>query len=292
MKLSLQPGKYVLAVSGGVDSVVLLNMLMVNKLSNTHEFIVAHFDHGIRDDSVEDRKFVQRLAENNGLPFEYANGNLGVKASEEKARKVRYEFLEKVKGRHDAKAIITAHHQDDVLETVILNLLRGTGRKGLSSLQSRSDVVRPLLDTPKSELLEYAENHQLEWHEDSTNKNTDYLRNWVRLSVVPKLSQAQREHLLKLQNQSSRMNAEVDTILDKFIGKDKSLNRYAVTMLPHALAKELIAHWLRRNGIADFDSVMIEKIVVDAKTYVAGKKTSVKKGVYALYSKRDITLKD
>lgn len=287
MKLSVKPGKYVVAVSGGVDSVVLLNMLSNN---DKLDLIVAHFDHGIREDSVLDRKFVQKLATKYNLPFEYANGNLGAKASEEKARKARYEFLEKTKNKYHAEAVITAHHQDDVLETVILNLLRGTGRKGMSSLQSRPDIVRPLLEVPKSELIEYAEKHNLKWREDPTNMNPDYLRNWVRLYVVPKLGSGQRHHLLKLQKQSFRVNTEADAILDKFIGTDKSLNRHAVVMLPHAMAKELIAHWLRRNGVADFDSVMVEKIVVDTKTFATGKKTSIKKGIYVLYSKKDIIL--
>ncbi len=288
MKLSVKPGTYVVAVSGGVDSVVLLNMLSNDEKL---ELIVAHFDHGIRADSSGDRKFVQNLAKSYGLPFDYANGNLGVKASEDKARKARYAFLHKVAEKYGADAIITAHHQDDVLETVILNILRGTGRKGLSSLQSRADIVRPLLDMPKADLIEYAQKHDLKWHEDSTNTNPDYLRNWIRLHLMPKLSQKQKQHLLKLQKQSYKLNSEVDSLLDSFIGANDALNRHMVIMLPHALTKELIAHWLRRNGVADFDSVLIEKIVVDAKTYVAGKKTSVKKGAEAIYTKKDIILK-
>lgn len=286
---SIDPGKYVIAVSGGVDSIALLNMLSKDKKL---ELVVAHFDHGIRDDSIDDRKFVQKLAKDYGLPFEYAEGHLGKKASESKARTARYDFLNTVLKKHKAAAIITAHHQDDVLETVVLNLLRGTGRKGLSSLQSKDSIVRPLLDIPKAELKDYALKNKLTWREDSTNKNPDYLRNWVRMYIVPKLSRGQKDHLLTLQKKSSSMNREVDAILDRFIGPNNALNRHAVTMLPHALAKELIAHWLRRNGVVDFDSVMVEKIVIDAKTYVAGKKTSVKKGVYALYSKKDIVLED
>ena len=288
MKLQkLSQGKYVIAVSGGVDSVVLLDILSQQK---SVELIVDYFDHGIRDDSRNDRVFVQALSEKYKYPFEYANGRLGKKASEAIARKARYEFLHKVIQKHQAKALITAHHQDDVLETIILNLLRGTGRKGLSSLRS-GDIVRPMIDVTKSDIKQYAISHKLTWHEDSTNRNPDYLRNWVRLYIVPKLLPTQKEHLLKLQQQSSRMNAEVDAILDKFIGTNNTLNRHMVVMLPHTLAKELIAHWLRRNGVADFDSVMIEKIVIDAKTYVAGKKTSIKNGTYALYSKKDIAIK-
>ena len=288
MKVNIKLGKYVIAVSGGVDSIVLLNLL--SKQLNI-KLIVAHFDHGIRNDSQEDRRFVQTLSKKYGLQFEFTNGNLGKGVSENIARKARYEFLNKVVVKHGCDGIITAHHQDDVLETIIMNLLRGTYRKGLSSLTSNDEVIRPMLGIPKSDILNYANKNKLIWHEDSTNLSTDYFRNWVRHKIVPKLSSSQRQHLLNIQTKSQQLNIEVDSILDKFISKDYSLNRKAVIMLPHSLAKELIAHWLRRNGIADFDSVMVEKLVIDAKTFAAGKKTSIKKNAYALYSKKDIVIK-
>jgi tRNA(Ile)-lysidine synthetase-like protein len=131
MKIQLPKGRYVVAVSGGVDSVVLLDAL--SKLPNL-ELVVAHLDHGIREDSIEDRRFVASLAASYGLVFEYGEGRLGSGASEATAREARYNFLRGVKMKHDAKAIITAHHQDDLIETAILNMLRGTGRKGLTSL--------------------------------------------------------------------------------------------------------------------------------------------------------------
>src|SRR5437764_343012 len=128
-----KPGKYVVAVSGGVDSVALLDMLA---RSDDLKLVVAHFDHGIRKDSAKDRKFVEDLAKNYDLPFVYEEGHLGSGTSEAVARGARYDFLHRVKKSHGAQAIITAHHQDDVLETAIINLLRGTGRKGLTSLTS------------------------------------------------------------------------------------------------------------------------------------------------------------
>src|SRR6185436_20114617 len=127
MKISVRPGKYVVAVSGGVDSMVLLDLL---RQKPKLELVVAHFDHGIREDSAQDRKLVQRIAKAYGLPFVHAKGNLGPKAGEALAREARYAFLRQVQADHDAKAIITAHHQDDMLKTAIMNLLRGTGRRG------------------------------------------------------------------------------------------------------------------------------------------------------------------
>src|SRR5438445_4950610 len=115
-----KPGSYAVAVSGGVDSVVLLDILAKR---DDLELAVAHFDHGIREDSVEDRHFVEGLAKNYGLPFIYEEGSLGPKSSEAEAREARYKFLRQAQKKAGAKAIITAHHQDDLLETAILNML-------------------------------------------------------------------------------------------------------------------------------------------------------------------------
>src|SRR5690606_5271626 len=106
--IKIRPGKYVVAVSGGVDSMVLLDLL---RQKPKLELIVAHFDHGIRPDSAEDRKLVQRVAKHYDLPFVYAEGKLGPKASEALAREARYAFLRRVQAEQGAEAIITAHHQ-------------------------------------------------------------------------------------------------------------------------------------------------------------------------------------
>src|SRR5690348_2939142 len=120
-----KPGNYVVAVSGGVDSVVLLDIL--SKQPGL-KLTIAHFDHGIRNDSYKDRQFVEGLAKKYQLLFVYKEGSLG-KASEAKAREARYEFLRKAQKDSGSQAIITAHHQDDLLETAILNMLRDSSRK-------------------------------------------------------------------------------------------------------------------------------------------------------------------
>lgn len=177
------PGSYVVAVSGGVDSMALLHLLRKNP---GLDLVVAHFDHGIRDNSSEDRKFVQTFAKANGLKFVYEEGNLGAGASEARARDARYKFLHKTVEDTGSAAIVTAHHQDDVLETAIINLLRGSGRKGLTSLGNRPGIERPLLSVPKRDLVAYAKDQGLRWREDSTNQDLDYLRNYVRHRLLPR----------------------------------------------------------------------------------------------------------
>ena len=146
MKLELEPGVYVVAVSGGVDSMVLLDLLRRQK---DLKLVVAHLDHGIRSDSDLDRQLVQQVASKHGLAFVYNTAQLGPGASEALARKARYNFLRRVQLATNATAIVTAHHQDDLIETAILNLLRGTGRKGLSSLGDDKHLRRPLLHVSK-----------------------------------------------------------------------------------------------------------------------------------------------
>ena len=283
MDVKVSPGKYVVAVSGGVDSVCLLNMLSNVKL----DLIVAHFDHGIRKDSSEDRKFVEGLAKKYGLPFEYAEGRLGVGASEATAREARYAFLRKMKDKYGSKAIITAHHQDDLIETAIINLLRGTGRKGLTALDSKGDIVRPLLGFSKQQLLDYAAARTLEWREDPTNNDTGYLRNYVRHELLPKFDTAARRKLVSIINSQRLVNAELDRLLS---GVEGQLDRAWFVSLPHDAAREIMAVWLRANGLGEFDKPAIERTVVGAKTARPGKKIEVKKDVKIEVGKTTLAL--
>jgi tRNA(Ile)-lysidine synthetase-like protein len=275
MKVKLSPGKYVVAVSGGVDSMVLLDLL---RQKPKVELVVAHFDHGIRPESAEDRKLVQRIAEAYGLPFVYAQGNLGPQASEALAREARYAFLRKVQAEQGAEAIITAHHQDDMLETAIMNLLRGTGRRGLSSLKSRKELVRPLLDWTKKGIRDYAEEHDLVWAEDATNDDERYLRNYIRHNILSRFTKQGREALSRHIKQAAKVTEEIDSLLDKDLDEQPSkeeLNRSWYLQLPYAVAKEMMAAWLRRNGIMQFDRHMIERLVVASQTARPGKRADV-----------------
>ncbi len=274
MGIEIKPGRYVVAVSGGVDSMVLLDIL--SKQPGV-ELVVAHFDHGIRPESAEDRKYVQTAALRYKIPFVYDRAELGPRASEALAREARYGFLHKVRDTVDASAIATAHHEDDVLETAIINMVRGSGRKGLSSLHSTDTIVRPLLHLPKHVLIAYAVRHSLPWREDPTNKDTAYLRNYVRHKVLPQFDESDRSRLLQLSRDAAVRNASIDNLLSELIeDKDKpALERLLFMQLPHVVAKELLAAFLRLYGIHNFDRKLLEQIVIRLKTLSPGKRIDV-----------------
>ncbi len=193
-KLQLpHPAHYVLAVSGGVDSMVLLDL--VAALPQPWQFTVAHADHGMRPDSKADYALVKQKSADYGLPFESTNLNLG-EASEDAARRARYGFLKTVCVSTGASGIMTAHHADDRLETAWLNAARGSGSRGLVALRSSQTIVRPLLRLTKLELQAYARDQHLDWREDVTNRDITIARNAVRHELVPLLSQADRQQLV------------------------------------------------------------------------------------------------
>jgi tRNA(Ile)-lysidine synthase len=277
MKTMLPAGRYVVAVSGGVDSMALLHLL--SKQPDL-QLTVAHFDHGIREESVEDRLLVQKAATGYGLPFVYNRVELGPGTSEAAARKARYEFLHKVRVAARAQAIITAHHQDDMLETAIINMLRGTGRRGLSSLKSQDRMIRPLLLYTKQEITNYAHRQGILWHEDSTNQDEKYLRNYVRRQILSKFSATQRQQLLVHLNTASELNQDLEVLLANSLHIQPAahqLDRKWFIQLPHQVAKEILASWLRERGVT-FDAKTLERLAVAAKTYQPHKKTDINNG--------------
>ena len=234
----LVSGTYIVAVSGGVDSVVLLDLL--SKQTNL-KLIVAHFDHGIRENSATDSQFVQKLAKSLGLQFELGSAKLGKNASEEQARDARYKFLNKIRDKYQARQIITAHHSDDIVETIIINLIRGTGWRGLSSLRSTKKILRPLLDYTKSDIKDYAKTHNLSWVEDSTNQDLRYLRNEIRQKLITKMNSKQRKQFLELYQSQRILMDQIDTHTTE-INTDR---RHDLIMWPQEVSIEVLRSQLK-----------------------------------------------
>jgi tRNA(Ile)-lysidine synthase len=259
---------------------VLLDMLV--KQATGDRYIVAHFDHGIRPDSAQDRQLVQGTARRYGLPFVYDTGRLGSDSSEDTARQARYAFLHSVRHASGARAVVTAHHRDDVLETAVHNLLRGTGRRGLVSMRSYPHVHRPLLEKTKRDIVAYAKEQGLVWREDSTNSDMRYRRNYIRHKILPKLSDEQKTQLLQHIRNVQKTHDELENQLANYLHVQpaaRTLDRHWFVMLPHRVAREVLATWLRDQDLHDISSDMIERLVVAAKTYAPGKHADVAKGL-------------
>ncbi|MBU0667711.1 tRNA lysidine(34) synthetase TilS [Patescibacteria group bacterium] len=178
----------VVGVSGGPDSVYLL----LQCLGHTNNIIVAHVNHGTRNGgSDKDAIFTEKLAKKLSLPFELkkiAKKNGG--NSEEFFRNRRYEFFEKIRKKYKAAWILTAHHQNDNIETVLFNLTKGSFLDGISGMEiadPKRHLLRPLLFTPKKEILDHLKKNRIPFMRDTTNKSTVYARNRIRHRVIPQL---------------------------------------------------------------------------------------------------------
>jgi len=227
--------KYVVAVSGGIDSVVLLDIL---SRQPGVELVVAHFDHGIRKDSNIDAIFVAGLAIKYGLPFETKREELGPNVSEDVARTRRYKFLRDVAKKHDAQ-IVTAHHADDVIETIIINLLRGTGWRGLAVLDS--DVKRLLTGISKTEIKEYARANNLTWREDSTNSDDRYLRNRIRQTTA-KIDEDKKRQVLGLWSTQKSLKKSIKEEVTRLVGDGPLYSRYFFTHIDQSSGMECLRH--------------------------------------------------
>lgn len=196
--------KLILALSGGIDSMVLADMLLQAKA----DFVLAHCNFHLRgEESDGDEQFVRDYAERKGLSLYVKQFDTLNYAEEHKlsiemaARELRYAWFEELRQQLGYDYIAVAHHADDQLETFFINLLRGAGIRGLKGMQKvNGHIIRPLLDIPRTEILQYAVEHHLEWREDHTNAETLYLRNKIRhelLPVIDSISKEGRSAILK-----------------------------------------------------------------------------------------------
>lgn len=185
----LPPGsRAVVALSGGLDSVVLLHLLRFGAPPAGVGLLAAHFDHAMRPSSERDALWVAGLCRAWEVPLETERAR-PVPSSEEEAREARYAFLERVRRASGAGLVLTAHHADDQAETVLFRVLRGTGPAGLAGIAPRREpsLYRPLLAFSRGELEVYAAAAGLSWREDPTNRELHYARNALRSRILPEI---------------------------------------------------------------------------------------------------------
>lgn len=279
------PQPLILAVSGGVDSVVMFDLLR----RQYKNLVVAHFEHGIRgSDSKEDARFVRQLAQRFKLPYEIMSGELGPMASEDQARQARYQFLRMVAQEHQG-LICTAHHADDVLESIVINLKRGNGWRGLAPMSAK-DIYRPLLKWTKAEILKYALDHKLKWREDATNQQPIYLRNQIRIQLED-LPPAQKELLYELFEKQVRAAQAIDQILCRAVNPTAEYQRYGFIMADELIAVELLNFLVKYHTKVSLLKPQLSRAILIIKTAHPGETHQLAAGASLVFKTSSFIVK-
>ncbi len=192
-KLFYSADKILLTVSGGIDSMLMCELF--HKAG--FKFGIAHCNFQLRGaESDSDEAFVRTLAENYNVPFHFSAFDTAIYSKANKlsiqtaARQLRYKWFEEIREQYNYNYIATAHHKDDSIETFLINLVRGTGISGLHGiLPKHGNIIRPMLFTSKNEIETYVKKHKLEYRSDSSNKSDKYVRNKIRLRIIPVLKE-------------------------------------------------------------------------------------------------------
>ncbi len=214
--------KLLLAISGGIDSVVLAHLCLQNKLN----FELAHCNFKLRgQESDDDQAFVSRLADDWKIPLHIKVCDV-TNATEQNtqiaARIARYEWFLAFKAKHQFDYILTAHHLDDSIETFFINLLRSSGIKGLTGIPENETYLRPLLNATREDIEKYAQKNHLTWREDSSNTSNKYLRNKIRHQVIPAFTDIQPNFKTAMQK-SMQYLGQTKNILDKWLVESEKM---------------------------------------------------------------------
>ena len=217
-KMNLPPGPALVAVSGGSDSIALLDLLTHSRVAASLELHVAHLDHGISPDSATAADQVRALSERYTLPFRLGRLELGSGATETAARAARYAWLHRQADELAAELIITAHHRDDQVETVLMRILNGSGPAGLAGMAPRAGrIARPLLPFGREELNHHVHSRGLTPWDDPANRDLRHLRVWIRVELLPALRERIPEvdrRLLSLARQAAAERQAWEELLE------------------------------------------------------------------------------
>jgi len=278
--------RYLIGVSGGRDSVALLHWL--TNLSYK-KLIVCHLNHQLRGRSSDaDERFVENLAAKYGVHFELGAANVRALAKKKKmsietaAREARYSFFAKAAKRHRCRTIFLAHHADDLVETFLLNLIRGSGLTGLAAMSDVSTrlvddvkltIVRPLLSVWRIEIDNYVREHRLKFREDASNKDLTPMRNRIRNRTIPYLEEMLGRNIRQNLWRTATIAADEENWIDNAVpvstNPDLSVSKLRAS--PVALQRRAILKWLRAQNISDVGFEVIERVrsLLDLDTRIA-----------------------
>jgi tRNA(Ile)-lysidine synthase len=263
----LQDKKLLVATSGGLDSMVLVHLFQ--KLN--FDFALAHCNFQLRNlESDADEKFVSHYADQHKIPcfttkFDTINYSERHKASTQvAARTLRYNWFNEILKQQNFDYIITAHHADDVIETFMINLSRGTGLEGLLGIPSKNgNIIRPMLPFSRKEIENYASENQLQWREDSSNASDKYVRNKIRHHIVPVFKEINDSFLPSFQNTLEHLNQQQSLVADavllvyeKVVSEEKKqLKINILALLQYHNYKAYLYQWLHKYGFTAWNDV-------------------------------------
>ncbi|WP_178087607.1 tRNA lysidine(34) synthetase TilS [Methylacidimicrobium cyclopophantes] len=288
------PSRLLVGVSGGLDSCVLLDALV---LSGKRP-IVLHFDHGWRPESGEDAAFVGRLAASYGLPYRQEKAPSAARDSEAAARRERYDFFARASRSLGCCDLALAHHADDQVETLLLQLLRGGGThaRGMREFELRNGLRlhRPLLWIERKEMREYAKARNLSWREDRSNQDCRYLRNRVRHELIPFLEERFSRHARRALLRFCRVRIDEEEWMTGLVrqrAEEEGLSVVELRNAPVAEQRRWIHLWLRRRGVPDVSLADVESVRWLASEPRGGKQLSLGGGWKAIRSDGAISLR-
>ena len=266
----------VLGVSGGTDSISMLNIL--NEIKNEYKFeiYVAHINHMIREEAEDDEKYVQLYCEKNNIECfvkridvqQIANTNkIG---TEEAGRKIRYEFFEEVMQKVGANKIAIAHNKNDKIETIIMNLLRGSGLSGLKGIEAVRDnkYIRPLIECERQEIEEYCEQQQLNPRIDQTNFENDYTRNKIRNIVIPYIKSEFNPNIIKTMERLSQVATDESNYIEI------QANKIYHKLLIEKTENQII---LKLKEFNEQDKVIKSRVILQATKQLMGSTQGIEK---------------
>lgn len=273
----------VVAVSGGVDSIVLLDLLDRLPENMKPAIVIAYVNHQLREVSDEEERFVRKLASHYGYPLytkHWEKEKHPVSGIENAARLVRYHFFSEVADKLKSRIVLTAHHRDDQVETIMMRLVRGQTLEELSGIAEQrqmgeKEIIRPLLSYGKKALIKYAVSRQLEWREDESNRSMDFTRNRFRNNLIPLLKEENKafdRHMLNFSEELADLLTLVGPLVEKELQRTVALDVDAMVInVPEFLAlgkpmqkrvlNEAFNKWVQRDGIYLIKQVHIALLI-------------------------------
>ena len=267
--------KIVLGVSGGPDSITMLDILRQIQEEFDFEIVVAHINHMIRKEAIQDEEYVKKYCEKNSIEFFVKRidvmsvANIRKIGTEEAGRFVRYEFFDEILKQTESNKIAIAHNKNDKVETIIMHLLRGSGLSGLKGIEPiRENVIRPLIECERKEIEKYCDENRLEPRIDKTNFENDYTRNKIRNIVIPYIEKELNPNIIET----------IDRLSEVVKKEDRYLEKVALDVYDKILIKQEPGQiMLELKGFNEQDEVIKSRIILYTVKKLFGSSQGIEK---------------